>query len=160
MVQAPVNIYADQWVRLLRQASTGTALAVVVPVPLDGSPGQAVGTLLREALRKLNDREWGDAVTAARKAIEELDNLHGRWPSLREIADTNRDDRTLDQRLALLRHGLHAIASLSLHVGDVAKSVRWDREKALAVIGGAAALAACPEAHTPPPASASSPDTS
>ena len=159
MAQASVNIYADQWVRLLRQASTGTSLAVVVPVPLDGSPGQAVGTLLREALCKLNDREWGDAVTAARKAVEELDNLHGRWPTVRDIADTNRDDRTLDQRLALLRHGLHAIASLSPHTGDVAKSVKWDREKALAVICGAAALAACPEARTPRSASTSSPDT-
>jgi hypothetical protein len=147
VVQAHVDVYADQWVRLLRQAGAGTSLAVVVPVPLDGSPAHAVGTALREALRKVGDREWGDAATAARKAIEEIDHLHGKWPTLKEIADVNRDDRTLDQRLALLRHGLHAIASLSPHTGPVPASVNWDREKALAVIAGVAALAACRGTH-------------
>jgi len=145
-----VNVYADGWVRLLRQASTGTSLAVVVPVPLDGSPAHAVGTLLREALRKVTESQWGDAVVAARKAIYELDNLHGKWPTLKQIAQVDRDDRTLDQRLALLREGLFSIASLYPHTGTVPTSVNWDREKALAVIAGVAAMAACSEARTPP----------
>jgi hypothetical protein len=152
-----INIYADEWLRLLRQASTGTSLAVVVPVPLDGSPADTFGTLLREALLKVPDRERPDAVTGARKAIQELDGLHGCWPTLKEIADFKRDDRTLDQRLALLRHALHTIANLNPHTGAVATSVRWDPEKALAVIAGTAALAACPEARTPRPSPADMP---
>ena len=120
------------------------------PCPLDGSSAHAVGTLLREALRKVSDCEWGDAVVAARKAVYELDNLHGKWPTLKQIAQVDRDDRTLDERLALLREGLFSIASLYPHTGAVPASVNWDREKALAVIAGVAAMAACSEARTPP----------
>ena len=114
---------------------------------------------MREALRKVGEHEFGDAVVAARKAIYELDELHGKWPDLKDVADVKRDDRSLDQRLAVLREGLFSIASLFPHIGTVPASVNWDREKALAVIAGVAALAACAEARTPPSAGTTQPGT-
>jgi hypothetical protein len=104
VVHASVNVHAGEWVRLLRQASAGTSLAVVVPVPLDGTPAHEVGNRLREALRRVTDREWGDGVTAARRAMDVLDHLHGRWLTEKSIISTKPTERTLDQRLALLRH--------------------------------------------------------
>jgi hypothetical protein len=53
------------------------SLAVVLPVPLDASAGGRVGGHLREAIRKVNNGEYGDAVTEARKAIDAMDGRHG-----------------------------------------------------------------------------------
>ena len=92
----------------------------------------------------------GDAVVAARKAIHELDHRRGKWPTLKQIAQAGTDDPTLGQRLALPREGLFSSASLDPHTGAVPASVTWDREKALAVIAGVAAMAACSQARTPP----------
>jgi len=59
-----------------------------------------------------------------------------------------RHDRTLEQRLAMLRHSLFSIACLDAHEDEVTVTVDWDREKALAVIAGVSALAACWEARS------------
>jgi hypothetical protein len=67
--QETIFVQRESWTRLLTQAPTGTSLAVVVPVPLDGSAATNVGTLLREAIDKVNKGEYGDAVTAARRAL-------------------------------------------------------------------------------------------
>jgi hypothetical protein len=72
--QKTIHIYRDTWVRLLSQVSAAMSLAVVVPVSLDGSMAARVGIHLREAIRKVGDSEYGDAVTEARKAIR----CHGR----------------------------------------------------------------------------------
>jgi hypothetical protein len=60
-----------------------------------------------------------------------------------QIAAIRKQERTLGQRLGMLRHALHGLASLAAHGDDVAAEVKWDRENALAVIAGVAALAAC-----------------
>ena len=85
----------ESWIRLLTQAPTGTSLAVVVPVPLDGSAQGSVGTLLREAIDKVNKGEYGDAVTAARRAI---DAMGAGWDSEKSIASVDKTQRSLDQR--------------------------------------------------------------
>jgi hypothetical protein len=100
-----------------------------------------VGVHLRDAIRKVNDGEYGDAVTAARKAIDDMGTS---WTSEKSVVQTPKEQRTFDQRLTLLlRHALHALASPSAHGDPVATSITWDRERALAVIAGVAALAAC-----------------
>src|SRR5690242_21315373 len=58
-----IHIYRDTRVRLLSQVSTATSLAVVVPVPLDASTAARIGVHLREAIRKVNNGEYGDAAT-------------------------------------------------------------------------------------------------
>lgn len=130
----------ESWVRLLTQAPAGTSLAVVVPVPLDGGGAAKVGTLLREAIEKVNKGEYGDAVTAARRAI---DAMGGGWASEKDIVSVDKAQRSLDQRVSLLRHALHGLASPSAHGDPVADTINWDRPTAMAVIAGVSALAAC-----------------
>ena len=140
MFQQDVHIYAETWKRLLSQTAAAMSLAVVVPVPLDASAEARVGRYLRDAIAKVNDGQYGDAAIAARKA---LDAMGTDWISEKSIVQTDKEDRTLQQRLAMLRHSLHALASPSAHSDDIAESIEWDREKALAVIAGVSALAAC-----------------
>ena len=94
--QETIFVQRESWVRLLTQASAGTSLAVVVPVALDGGGAAKVGTLLREAIEKVNKGEYGDAVTAARRAI---DAMGGGWASEKGIVSVDRAQRSLDQRL-------------------------------------------------------------
>ena len=141
--QETVHIYGDTWVRLLSQVSAAASMAVVVPVPLDASAAARVGVHLREAIRKVNNGEYGDAVTEARKAIDAMDGRAPDWQSERQIATIRREERTISQRLGMLRHALHGLASPAAHGDDVAAEIKWDRENALAVIAGISALAAC-----------------
>lgn len=141
--QETVHIYSDTWVRLLSQVSAATSLAVVLPVPLDVGAAARVGVHLREAVRKVNNGEYGDAVTEARKAIDAMDGKVPGWQAERQIAALKKEERTVGQRLAMLRHALHSLASPAAHGDDVAAEIKWDRENALAVIAGVAALAAC-----------------
>jgi hypothetical protein len=145
-----VHIYAEKWVRLLSQMPAAMSLAVVLPVPLDASAGGRVGGHLREAIRKINNGEYGDAVTEARKAIDAMDGRQPDWESERRIAGIRKDERTLDQRIAMLRHALHGLASPAAHGDDVAANIKWDREKSLSVIAGVAALAASGAVPGPP----------
>jgi hypothetical protein len=141
--QETVHVYGDTWVRLLNQVSAATSLAVVLPVPLDAGTATRVGVHLREAVRKVNNGEYSDAVTEARKAIDAMDGKAPGWQAERQIAALRKEERTLGQRLAMLRHALHGLASPAAHGDDVAAEIKWDRENALAVIAGVAALAAC-----------------
>jgi hypothetical protein len=138
--QQNIHIYREVWERFLTQTAIAFSLAVVLPVPLDASAAAKVGTHLRDAIRKVNEGEYEDAVTAARRAIDDMGTA---WPSEKSVVQTPKEQRTLEQRLAMLRHSLHALASPSAHGDPVAGSIDWDREKALAVIAGVAALAAC-----------------
>ena len=138
--QETIFVQRESWTRLLTQAPAGTSLAVVVPVPLDGSAATNVGTLLREAIDKVNKGEYGDAVTAARRAI---DAMGAGWASEKNIASVDKAQRSLDQRLSLVRHALHGLASPSAHGDPVADAIKWDRPRAMAVIAGVSALAAC-----------------
>jgi len=95
---------------------------------------------LRPAIRKVSDGEYGDAVVAARRAI---DDMGTGWASEKSVVGTARDKRSLDQRLSLLRHALFSLASPPAHGDPVAASIKWDRENAMTVIAGVAALAAC-----------------
>jgi hypothetical protein len=77
---------------------------VVVPVPLDDSAAARVGVHLREAIRKVNNGVYGDAVTRARKAIDAMDGKVPDRQAERQIAAIRKQGRTLGQRLGRLRH--------------------------------------------------------
>jgi hypothetical protein len=142
-LQETVWIQAETWERLLRQVAVAMSLAVVVPVPLDASAAGRVGKHLREGIAKANDGEYGDAIMAGRRAVEALG---AGWDSEKSIVAMPKDTRTLDQRLALLRHALHGLASPAGHGDEVADSMTWDRPTAFAVLAGVSALAACRQA--------------
>lgn len=138
--QQNIQIHADTWQRLTSSTAVMMSMALVVPVPLDASAAARVGANLREAIRKVNDGEYGDAVVAARRAI---DDMGTGWASEKSVVSTARDKRSLDQRLSLLRNALFSLASPPAHGDPVAASIKWDRENAMTVIAGVAALAAC-----------------
>lgn len=135
-----ITVLGETWERLLSQVAAGMSLAIVVPVPLDQSTAGRVGKHLRDAIARVNDGQYEDAVSAARKAIYAQGDG---WSSESEVVKVARDDRTLDQRLSMLRHSLFSIACLSAHEDKVTMTVDWDREKAMAVIAGVSALTAC-----------------
>ena len=56
---------------------------------------------------------------------------------------TPKEKRSMRERLSALRHAVHALANSSAHGDEVADSIKWDREKALAVIAAVSGLAAC-----------------
>lgn len=89
--QETIFVQRESWVRLLTQAPAGTSLAVVVPVPLDGGRSAKVGTLLREAIEKVNKGEYGGAASGRREG--------GGWASEKGIVSAGRAQRSLDQRL-------------------------------------------------------------
>jgi hypothetical protein len=76
--QENIYVYRETWERFLAQTALAFSLAVVVPVPLDASAAAAVGAHLRDAIRKVNDGEYEDAVTAARRAV---DSMGSAWVS-------------------------------------------------------------------------------
>lgn len=65
-------IYPETWERFLRQTNVAVSMALVVPMPLDASSAAKVGAHLREAIRKLNEGEYVDGVTAVRRAIDSM----------------------------------------------------------------------------------------
>src|ERR1017187_788392 len=138
--QHDIYVYSENWQRLLSQTAVAMSMALVIPVPLDASQAAKVGAHLREAIRKVNDGEYQDAVMAARRAIDDMGTA---WATEKSVVATARDKRTLDQRLALRRHALFSLASASAHGDPVAGSITWDRENSLTVIAGVSALAAC-----------------
>jgi hypothetical protein len=62
--QESVYIYSEAWQRMLTHTAIAMSMALVVPVPLDSSPAAKVGAHLREAIRKVNDGEYQNAVIA------------------------------------------------------------------------------------------------
>lgn len=144
--QQMMSVQSESWTRLLRQAATGTSLAIVLPVPLgSGAEAAAVGAHLREAIRKVDLGEYADALTSARKALEATGDGVDKDP---DAAKTAAKQRSLPQRLSVLRSSLHSLASLGAHHDAITADIQWDRETALAVIAGVAALAACRELPT------------
>ncbi len=141
--QEPMHVYKEMWVRLLSQVDVGSSLTVVMPVPLGNGLAGQIGQHLREAIRKINLGEFGDAVIEARKAIDVMDGAAGQRPSEATLIRTPARDRTLDQRRHLLRHAAHSMASPSAHGDPTARTFQWTRESALAIVAAIAALAAC-----------------
>jgi hypothetical protein len=72
--------------------------------------------------------EYSDGVTEARKAIDAMDGTAPGWQAERQIVALKKEERTLGQRLAMLRHALHGLASPAAHGDDVAAEIKWDRE--------------------------------
>ena len=142
-VQDNVSLQREAWSRLLAQSAVGMSLAIVMPVPLDKSTAGRAGSNLREAIRKLNNDEYADAVTEARKAMESIQDADRSLAAAKTALSIGKDRRTLGQRLSLLRYAVYGLASPAAHGDDNASAVAWDRETALAVIAGVAAVLAC-----------------
>jgi hypothetical protein len=141
--QDNVSVQREAWSRLLSQSAVGMSLAIVMPVPLDKSAAGRAGINLREAIRKLNNGEYADAVTEARKAMESIQDTDRSLKAARNALAIGKDNRSLEQRLSLLRYAVYGLASPAAHGDDNASTVEWGRETALAAIAGVAAALAC-----------------
>lgn len=144
--ETDLHVQSGTWERLLEQSAAGTSLAIVVPVPIGrDAPATRAGEKLRDAIQKINDGDYEDAVTSARKAI---DALAGEWPPEKSITAIEGRKRTYDQRRALLRHALYSLSSPAAHGDLQADAIKWDRPNALSVVAGVAALVACGQPGT------------
>lgn len=107
---------------------------------------QAASALLRDAVKLVTDGQPAKAVIDARRAIEVMDTAFGRLnannAAMKAITEIPPNDRTQDERFALLRHALYSLASPPAHGDTKAEQFTWDREAALAVIAGVASFAA------------------
>ncbi|MET8150921.1 hypothetical protein ACIBSW_00875 [Actinoplanes sp. NPDC049668] len=137
---------ASQWAELLAGLTAHTSLAVVMPVPLLDPSAHEVAKLLRDAVKLITDGQPAKAVVDARRAIEVADTVFGDLQAnnaaMKAITDIAPNDRTQDQRFALLRHALFSLASPPAHGDAKANQFVWSREAAVAVISSVAALAA------------------
>jgi hypothetical protein len=140
--QLAVPIQREGWVRLLSQVGAGASLAIVLPISIAPGPTGPIGEHLRGAVRKITNGEPSDGIVEARKALDVIKDLYGKIPSEQAIVSVDKEQRTLDQRLALLRHALHGLASPAAHGDASARAIRWDQTTALAAVAGIAALAA------------------
>jgi hypothetical protein len=73
------------------------------------------------------------------RAFGELDT---RRAAIKAIVDIPPEDRTQEQRLALVRHALYSLASPPAHGDANADTFTWNRVTAIAVIAAATALGA------------------
>ncbi len=147
--QDSVSVQGEVWARLLAQGRAGMSLAIVMAVPLDRSTAGRAGGHLRGAIRKVNNGEYSDAVTEARKAIEAVHEPGRSLRAARAVLAVSQDARTLGQRLSLARYAIYGLASPAAHGDANASAVEWDRESAMAVIAGVAALLACGDRQDP-----------
>jgi hypothetical protein len=109
--QDNVIVQRETWSRLLAGSKIGMSLAIVMPVPLDKSTAGRAGMYLREAIRKVNNGEYTDAVTDARKALESIQSADRSLKSARAALAISQDNCSLDHRLALLRHAVYGLAT-------------------------------------------------
>jgi hypothetical protein len=88
--QETIFVQRESWVRLLTQAPTGTSLAVVVPVPLDGGaprrPGRSCARPSRRSIREVRQRGHGGTAS---------DRRDGRRLGLREEHRQRRQGATV-----------------------------------------------------------------
>ncbi|AEB44300.1 hypothetical protein VAB18032_15950 [Micromonospora maris AB-18-032] len=107
---------------------------------------QAVSALLREAVKLVAAGHPAKAVIDARRAIEVADTVFGALnasnAAMKLITDIPPNDRTQEERFALLRHALFSLASPPAHGDPKAEQFTWSREAALVVISAVASLMA------------------
>jgi hypothetical protein len=139
-----VNVQGGVWERVLSASTKGLSLAIVVPVPLGtDSIAARAGEHLRDAIRKVNAGQYGDAVVTARKALDALGEPSASEKSI--VSETPAMERTITQRRLMLRHALASLAAPAAHGDPVADAITWDRGSALSVIAAVAAYVAVPE---------------
>jgi hypothetical protein len=140
-----VFISASQWTDTLIGINAHAAMAIIVPLPLLDNAAREVGNVLRDALEMIATGKPAKAVIDARRVIEILDDVFGDLKKskaeIKAIADITADQRTQDQRFALLRHALYSVASPPAHGDRDALAFTWQRDNAMTVLAAVAALA-------------------
>jgi hypothetical protein len=106
---------------------------VVVPVPIGRDPpATRAGAHLRESIRKVNDGDYDDVVTNARKGIE---SYGGGCGVVGERSSRSRVVHAASSSArAVLRHTLFSLLSPAAHSDPMADQLTWDRASALAVM--------------------------
>jgi hypothetical protein len=139
--QGTLRIATSQWLQQLETVGAAASLTIVVPAPLVEGDRQQMGVRLREARDAINDGRFGDAVSAARLALETArtrETLHGD----KVTRSKNPQSLSQEERWSALHHALYNLAHASHHDDPVTAGATWSRADAVAVQAATAALIA------------------
>lgn len=132
-----IAVAESRWRQQLAGLGRTLGVEMLIPFPADDQPRQAVADLLREAQRLLGGNEIDSAILHIRKALEAIRLFSGwNWPS----SSKDRNDRTADERWAVIRGALEHQASGAMHDDGGTKGYVYSRAEAEALIGLTAAL--------------------
>jgi hypothetical protein len=131
-----IGIAESRWRQQLASLGRTLGAEMVIPVPADDEPRRAVADFLREAQRLLGGNEIDSAMAQVRKALETIRTTSGwNWPTPKK-----KEDRTAEDRWALIRSALEDQASGALHVDGGTKDHAYSRAEVETLIGMTAAL--------------------
>lgn len=132
-----IAVAESRWRQQLVGLGRTLGAEMLIPFPADDGPRQAVADLLGEAQRLLGGNEVDSAILHIRKALEAMKPLSGwNWPPSKK----DRNDRTADERWAVIRGALEHQASGAMHEDGGTKGYVYSRGEAEALIGLTAAL--------------------
>jgi hypothetical protein len=136
--QVQWTIPSEQWIRVLDQAHTHQHVTILSSAPdADSSEGyRRAGQELQVANAALRSGRYPDAVMAVRKGIDHLGARKLQAPR----SQTDRNDRSVDERYGTLADALHHLASVAAHPEGPNTHYAWTRDDATAAIAGLMAL--------------------
>ncbi|HEY3558874.1 MAG TPA: hypothetical protein VGL05_15490 [Kribbella sp.] len=132
-----IAVAESRWRQQLDALGRTLGVDMVIPFPADDQPRQAIADLLREAQRQLGGNEITGAMLYIRRALEAIKPI-ANWnqPS----TSGNRNDRTAEQRWAVIRTALEHQASGAMHDDNGTKGYIYSRAEAETLIALTAAL--------------------
>ncbi len=132
-----IAVAESRWRQQLAGLGRTLGVEMLIPFPSGDEPRQAVANLLREAQRLLGGNEIDSAILQIRKALEEIKLMSGwKWPP----NSTDKNDRTADQRWAVIRGALEHQASGAMHGDRGTKDHTYSRVETETLIGMTAVL--------------------
>jgi hypothetical protein len=135
-VQLHITIPESRWREQLAGLGRSMGAEMTIPFPPDDDPRRAVADFLREAQRHLGGNELDSAMLQVRMGLERIKGISGwKWPGKKD-----KQQRTADERWALIRSALEDQASGAMHADAGTKDYKYSRYEVEALITLTAAL--------------------
>lgn len=135
-VRLHISLPESKWRQQLTNLGRTLGVEMTIPFPLDDDPRRAVADFLREAQRQLGGNEIDSAMLQVRKALEKIREICG-WDS---PGKKDRNQRTAEERWALIRAALEDQASGAMHGDAGTKDHAYSRHEVEALIAMTAGL--------------------
>ncbi|WP_432937470.1 hypothetical protein ACQPXM_25135 [Kribbella sp. CA-253562] len=137
-VVEPIAVAESRWGQQLRALGRTLGVEMLIPFPSDDGPHRGIADHLREAQRLLAGDEINPAILSIRQALEAI-KLNSGW-SQPPSNNSGRNDRTAEQRWAVIQTALHHQASGAMHGDGGTEDHTYTRSEAEALIALTAAL--------------------